>query len=185
MAITIAAGRRVGIAQKFISRKNPFAKAGAEIAGSAADVFGRADMVVKVKEPQPAERAMLRSGQILFTYLHLAPDPAQTEDLVKSGATCIAYETVTDARGGLPLLKPMSQVAGRMSVQCGAHSLEKENGGRGTLLGGVPGVAPARVVVLGGGSVEGAEGRQDEQALQVCFHCWVFPFSRAVSSDFW
>ena len=130
-----------------------YARAGAEIVATAADVFGRAEMVVKVKEPQPAERAMLRASQILFTYLHLAPDPAQTKELVTSGATCIAYETVTDARGGLPLLKPMSQVAGRMSVQCGAHSLEKENGGRGTLLGGVPGVAPARVVVLGGGVV--------------------------------
>ncbi len=130
-----------------------YASAGAEIVGAGADVYGRAEMVVKVKEPQPDERAMLRTGQILFTYLHLAPDPAQTKDLVKSGATCIAYETVTDARGGLPLLKPMSQVAGRMSVQCGAHSLEKENGGRGTLLGGVPGVAPGRVVVLGGGVV--------------------------------
>ncbi len=127
--------------------------AGATIVGSAADVFRQAEMVVKVKEPQPAERALLRPGQVLFTYLHLAPDPEQTKELVDSGAVCIAYETVTDARGGLPLLKPMSQVAGRMSVQCGAHSLEKANGGRGTLLGGVPGVAPGRVVVLGGGVV--------------------------------
>ncbi len=130
-----------------------YVAAGAQIADSAEAVFSRAEMIIKVKEPQPEERKRLRDGQILFTYLHLAPDPDQTKDLVASGATCIAYETVTDARGGLPLLKPMSQVAGRMSVQCGAHCLEKENGGRGTLLGGVPGVAPGRVVVLGGGVV--------------------------------
>ncbi len=130
-----------------------YATAGAQIAETAEAVFDQAEMIVKVKEPQAQERQRLRPGQILFTYLHLAPDPAQTKDLVESGATCIAYETVTDPLGGLPLLKPMSQVAGRMSVQCGAHSLEKENGGRGTLLGGVPGVAPARVVVIGGGVV--------------------------------
>ena len=127
--------------------------AGAEIAGSAADVFERADMVVKVKEPQPGEIEMLREGQILYTYLHLAPDPQQTEALVDSGATCIAYETVTSPSGGLPLLKPMSQVAGRMSIQAGATALEKAHGGRGVLLGGVPGVRPAKVVVLGGGVV--------------------------------
>lgn len=127
--------------------------AGAEIADSAAAVFGRAEMIVKVKEPQAAERAMLRPGQVLFTYLHLAPDPEQTRELVASGAIAIAYETVTDATGGLPLLKPMSQVAGRMSVQAGATALEKAHGGRGVLLGGVPGVEPARVVVLGGGVV--------------------------------
>ncbi len=110
-----------------------------------------ADMIVKVKEPQPGEIAMLRDEQILFTYLHLAADKVQTEGLMASGATCIAYETVTDSRGGLPLLAPMSEVAGRMSVQVGAHCLEKEQGGSGVLLGGVPGVAPGRVVVLGGG----------------------------------
>ncbi len=127
--------------------------AGAEIADAAEDVFARADMIVKVKEPQAGERSLLRDGQILFTYLHLAPDPEQTKDLVDSGAICIAYETVTDAHGGLPLLAPMSQVAGRMSIQAGAHCLEKEPGGAGILIGGVPGVAPAKVVIIGGGVV--------------------------------
>jgi alanine dehydrogenase len=130
-----------------------YTAAGAEIVKTAAEIFAKADMIVKVKEPQAVERKMLREGQILYTYLHLAPDPEQTKDLVASGAICIAYETVTSARGGLPLLAPMSQVAGRMSVQSGAHSLEKAQGGRGMLLGGVPGVAPAKVVVLGGGVV--------------------------------
>lgn len=127
--------------------------AGAEIASSAAEIFAVADMIIKVKEPQPNECAMLRPGQILYTYLHLAPDPQQTELLIKSGATCIAYETVTDDQGGLPLLAPMSEVAGRMSVQAGAYHLEKAQGGRGVLLGGVPGVAPAKVLVIGGGVV--------------------------------
>ncbi len=130
-----------------------YEKAGATIVPAAAEIFARADMIVKVKEPLAPERKMLREGQILFTYLHLAPDPDQTKDLVKSGAICIAYETVTNGRGGLPLLAPMSQVAGRMSVQSGAHCLEKAQGGRGVLLGGVPGVAPAKVVILGGGVV--------------------------------
>ena len=127
--------------------------AGAHVAGSAEEVFGRAEMIVKVKEPQPVERRMLREGQILFTYLHLAPDHEQAQDLVRSGAVCIAYETVTDGNGGLPLLAPMSQVAGRMSIQAGAHCLERAHGGKGILLGGVPGVPPARVVVIGGGVV--------------------------------
>ena len=127
--------------------------AGAKVLGSAAEVFAIADMIVKVKEPQAVERAMLREGQILFTYLHLAPDLPQTEDLMKSKAICIAYETVTDARGGLPLLAPMSEVAGRMSIQAGARALEKSCAGRGMLLGGVPGVEPAKVVVIGGGMV--------------------------------
>ena len=127
--------------------------ASAEIVGDAAEVFRRAEIVVKVKEPQPCEREMLRSGQILYTYLHLAPDPEQAADLVASGATCIAYETVTDHLGGLPLLKPMSQVAGRMSIQAGAGALEKARGGRGVLLGGVPGVQPAKVCIIGGGVV--------------------------------
>jgi alanine dehydrogenase len=127
--------------------------AGAEIVADAAAVFGRAELVVKVKEPQPAEIQMLREGQILFTYLHLAPDRAQTEGLLESGCIAIAYETVTDERGGLPLLAPMSEVAGRMSIQAGAHALERASGGRGVLLGGVPGVPPAKVVVLGGGVV--------------------------------
>mgnify|MGYP006096424703 FL=1 len=127
--------------------------AGAEMASTAAEIFAAADMIVKVKEPQPVECAMLRDGQILYTYLHLAPDPEQTKLLVESGATCIAYETVTDNHGGLPLLAPMSEVAGRMSVQAGAYHLEKAQGGRGVLLGGVPGVAPAKVLVIGGGVV--------------------------------
>src|SRR6476469_7841817 len=130
-----------------------YRRAGAAIAATAAEVFGRADMIVKVKEPQAVERAMLRPGQILFTYLHLAPDPEQASDLIQSGAICIAYETVTSPSGGLPLLAPMSEVAGRMAVQAGAHYLEKAHGGKGILLGGVPGVDPAKVVVLGGGVV--------------------------------
>jgi alanine dehydrogenase len=125
--------------------------AGAVVVDSVAEVFAIADLIVKVKEPQPSEIAMLHQGQVLFTYLHLAADKAQTEGLMHSGATCIAYETVTDRAGTLPLLAPMSEVAGRMSVQVGAHCLEKEQGGAGILLGGVPGVAPAKVVVLGGG----------------------------------
>ena len=127
--------------------------AGAAILGSAEEVFAEAEMIVKVKEPQAAERKRLREGQVLFTYLHLAPDPAQTKDLLKSGVTAIAYETVTDAAGGLPLLAPMSEVAGRLAPQVGAWTLQKANGGRGVLMGGVPGVAPARVVVIGGGVV--------------------------------
>ena len=127
--------------------------AGATIAATAAEVFAAADMIVKVKEPQASERKMLRKGQILFTYLHLAPDPEQAKDLVASGAVCIAYETVTSSTGGLPLLAPMSEVAGRMAVQAGAYYLEKPHGGLGVLLGGVPGVDPAKVVILGGGVV--------------------------------
>ena len=125
--------------------------AGATIAATAAEVFAKAEMIVKVKEPQAAEIKRLRSGQVLFTYLHLAPDPAQTKGLLASGVTAIAYETVTNERGGLPLLAPMSEVAGRMSVQVGAHCLEKPQGGMGVLLGGVPGVPAAKVVILGGG----------------------------------
>ncbi|MDO6590861.1 alanine dehydrogenase [Loktanella sp. D2R18] len=127
--------------------------AGAAIAGTAAEIFAAADMIVKVKEPQAVERKMLSEGQILFTYLHLAADMDQTRDLMESGATCIAYETVTDDRGGLPLLAPMSEVAGRLAPQVGAWTLQKANGGRGVLMGGVPGVGPARVVVIGGGVV--------------------------------
>jgi alanine dehydrogenase len=128
-----------------------FRKAGATILPSAREVFAASDMIVKVKEPQAQEIALLEPRHILFTYLHLAADKPQAEGLMKSGATCIAYETVTSRSGALPLLKPMSEVAGRMSVQVGAHYLEKEQGGRGVLLGGVPGVAPARVAILGGG----------------------------------
>ncbi|MCB1332081.1 MAG: alanine dehydrogenase [Roseivivax sp.] len=127
--------------------------AGAQIVDDAAAVFAQADMVVKVKEPQAVERAMLREGQLLFTYLHLAPDPEQTADLLASGCTAIAYETVTDASGGLPLLAPMSEVAGRLAPQVGAWTLQKANGGRGVLMGGVPGVGPAKVAVIGGGVV--------------------------------
>jgi alanine dehydrogenase len=133
--------------------------AGARILPNASEVFSAADMIVKVKEPQAAEIAMLQARHTLFTYLHLAADKPQAEGLMKSGATCIAYETVTSRAGALPLLKPMSEVAGRMSVQVGAHYLEKEQGGRGVLLGGVPGVAPARVAILGGG-VSGVNAAQ-------------------------
>jgi alanine dehydrogenase len=130
-----------------------YKKAGASLVPTAQEIFAKGEMIVKVKEPQANERKLLREGQILYTYLHLAPDPEQTKDLVSSGAVCIAYETVTGVRGGLPLLAPMSQVAGRMSIQAGAHCLEKAQGGRGVLLGGVPGVAPAKIVILGGGVV--------------------------------
>ncbi|MEL7001043.1 MAG: FAD-binding oxidoreductase, partial [Pseudomonadota bacterium] len=127
--------------------------AGAVIVDTAEEVFATADMIGKVKEPQAVERKMLREGQLLFTYLHLAPDPDQTHDLIASGCTAIAYETVTDAHGGLPLLAPMSEVAGRLSPQVGAYTLQKANGGRGVLMGGVPGVGPANVLVIGGGVV--------------------------------
>lgn len=127
--------------------------AGARIVPTAKDVFEKSDMVVKVKEPQPSEWAQLRDGQILYTYLHLAPDPEQTKGLLNSGVTAVAYETVTDDRGGLPLLAPMSEVAGRLAIQAGATSLQKANGGRGILLGGVPGVLPAKVAIVGGGVV--------------------------------
>ncbi|KUR73416.1 alanine dehydrogenase [Novosphingobium sp. FSW06-99] len=127
--------------------------AGAVIKPDAATIFAGCEMIVKVKEPQAVERAQLRQGQVLYTYLHLAPDPEQTADLVKSGVTAIAYETVTGPGRSLPLLKPMSQVAGRMAIQAGAIALEKAHGGRGVLLGGVPGVAPGKVVVIGGGVV--------------------------------
>ena len=130
-----------------------YQKAGANLVATAAEVFSRTDMIVKVKEPQAAERAMLRADQILFTYLHLAPDPDQCRDLISSDAICIAYETVTQPGGGLPLLAPMSEVAGRMSIQAGAYCLERAHGGMGVLLGGVAGVPPARIVILGAGVV--------------------------------
>lgn len=141
------AGAGVGFADE------DYIAAGATIAGAASDIFASAEMVIKVKEPQKVEYEQLRPGQLLFTYLHLAPDPDQTAGLVKSGVTAIAYETVTDRSGGLPLLAPMSEVAGRMAPQVGAAALQKANGGRGMLLGGVPGVASAKVVVIGGGVV--------------------------------
>lgn len=130
-----------------------YEKAGATILPDAASVFEQAEMIVKVKEPQAVERAMLRRDHVLYTYLHLAPDAPQTAELVASGATCIAYETVTDDKGRLPLLQPMSEVAGRLSIQAGAHCLEKAQGGSGMLLGGVPGVQPAKVLIIGGGTV--------------------------------
>lgn len=147
--VIVEAGAGFGVG----AADSDYEAAGARIVSSAADIFDSAEMIVKVKEPQPKERAMLRSGQILFAYLHLAPDPEQAEDLVASGAVCIAYETVTDGNGHLPLLAPMSRVAGRLSIQAGATALESVHGGAGILLGGVPGVVPARVVVIGGGVV--------------------------------
>jgi alanine dehydrogenase len=141
------AGQGIGMSD------DDYVRAGARVVAAAREVFDAADMVVKVKEPQAGERALLRRGQVLFTYLHLAPDAEQTRDLVAGGAVCIAYETVTSPSGGLPLLAPMSEVAGRMAVQAGAYYLEKAHGGKGILLGGVPGVDPAKVVVLGGGVV--------------------------------
>jgi alanine dehydrogenase len=141
------AGQGIGVSD------DAYAREGATIANDAAEIYAACDMIVKVKEPQPAERAMLRPGQVLFTYLHLAPDPAQTRDLVASNAVCIAYETVTSPSGTLPLLSPMSEVAGRLAVQAAAHYLEEPQGGKGVLIGGVPGVAPASVAVIGGGVV--------------------------------
>jgi len=145
VAVETGAGAGIGFPDE------AYKAVGAEVVPSAAAVFGEAELVVKVKEPQPQEIALLRKDQVLFTYLHLAADKAQAEGLMRRGVTAIAYETVTDQRGGLPLLAPMSEVAGRMSIQVGAHCLEKEQGGMGMLLGGVPGVAAAKVVILGGG----------------------------------
>ncbi|MFN3791404.1 alanine dehydrogenase [Massilia sp.] len=141
------AGEQIGLSDE------QYMAAGAGIVATAKEVFARADMIVKVKEPQPLECAMLREGQVLYTYLHLAPDPEQTAALVKSGAVCIAYETITGAGGGLPLLAPMSEVAGRMAIQAGASHLEKSKGGMGLLLGGVPGVAAGHVAIIGAGVV--------------------------------
>ncbi len=141
------AGEGIGVSD------DEYAKIGAQIVDSPEEIFASAELIVKVKEPQAGERAMLREGQVLFTYLHLAPDPEQTKDLIASGAICIAYETVTSPHGGLPLLAPMSKVAGRMAIQAGAYCLEHPHGGLGMLLGGVPGVDPAKVVILGAGVV--------------------------------
>jgi alanine dehydrogenase len=145
--ITVQSGAGAGIGVD----DGQYVAAGARTAGSAAEVFARADMIVKVKEPQPVEIQMLKAGQVLFTYLHLAADPAQARGLMSAGCTAIAYETVTAPNGSLPLLTPMSEVAGRMSIQVGAASLQKANGGYGVLLGGVPGVPASKVVILGGG----------------------------------
>lgn len=147
--IIVESGAGAGIA----ATDADYVAAGASIVATAREVFDTAELIVKVKEPLAIERPMLRSGQLLFTFLHLAPDPDQALDLVASGATCIAYETVTAEDGSLPLLAPMSEVAGRLSVQAGAHFLERTQGGKGILLGGVPGVVPAKVVVIGGGVV--------------------------------
>ncbi len=159
-----------------------YRRAGATVAGTAAEVFAAADMIVKVKEPQAGERRMLRPGQILFTYLHLAPDPEQAADLVAGGAVCIAYETVTSPSGGLPLLAPMSEVAGRMAIQAGAYYLEKPHGGPGVLLGGVPGVDPAKVVVLGGGVVG---SHACHIALGMGAEVWVLDRSNDVLRALW
>jgi alanine dehydrogenase len=145
--VEAGAGEAIGLSDR------AYAAAGASLVDSAEEVFASAEMIVKVKEPLAPERARLRPGQILFTYLHLAPDPAQAKDLLALGCVAIAYETVTDAKGGLPLLAPMSAVAGRMSIQAGAHSLELAQGGSGVLLPGVPGVAPGKVLIIGGGVV--------------------------------
>lgn len=147
VVVESGAGNGIGAADE------QYRAAGATIADVPQEIFDTAEMIVKVKEPQAAERKMLRPGHLLFTYLHLAPDPEQTRDLIASGATCIAYETVTSPHGGLPLLAPMSEVAGRLSIQAGAYYLEKAHGGSGVLLGGVPGVNRAKVVVIGGGVV--------------------------------
>jgi alanine dehydrogenase len=148
-AVEIETGAGAGIG----SSDDEYRRAGASVAPDAEAVFRRADMIVKVKEPQPQEWRLLRPGQILFTYLHLAPDPEQTKGLIESGCTAVAYETVTDERGHLPLLAPMSEVAGRLAIEAAGTALRRFNGGRGLLLGGVPGVKPARVVVIGGGVV--------------------------------
>ncbi len=157
---------------------------GATISKTAAEVFASSDMIVKVKEPQPSEIALLEPRHVLFTYLHLAADKPQADGLMRSGATCIAYETVTDARGQLPLLKPMSEVAGRMSIQVGAHYLEKEQGGRGILLGGVPGVAPARVAILGGG-VAGLNAAQMAVGLRADVTIYDISNARLAELDTW
>ncbi|MFP1631227.1 alanine dehydrogenase [Zhengella sp. ZM62] len=147
--VIVEAGAGAGIG----ADDNAYRAAGAAIAKTAEEVFAKADMIVKVKEPQPSEWVQLREGQILYTYLHLAPDPEQTKGLIDSGVTAVAYETVTDDRGGLPLLAPMSEVAGRLAIQAGATALQKAHGGRGVLLGGVPGVLPGKVAIIGGGVV--------------------------------
>ena len=181
------AGQGIGMSD------DDYVRAGAEIAATAREVFDAAEMIVKVKEPQAVERKMLKSGHVLFTYLHLAPDPDQAKDLIDSGAVCIAYETVTSPSGGLPLLAPMSEVAGRMAVQAGAHYLEKSHGGKGILLGGVPGVDPAKVVVLGGGVVGthaihialgmGAEVWVLDRSVDVLRRLWT-QFSRPLNTVF-
>jgi alanine dehydrogenase len=174
--VETGAGERMGVSD------DDYRRAGANIARNAAEVFERSELIVKVKEPQPQERAMLRQGQTLFTYLHLAPDPAQARDLMNSGVTAIAYETVTGANGGLPLLSPMSEVAGRMAIQAGAHCLEMEQGGRGMLLGGAAGVAPANVVVIGGG-VAGLNAVRMSIGLEAAVTCIDINIERLYALD--
>lgn len=159
-----------------------YEKVGAEIIVQASDIFAKAEMIIKVKEPQAVECTMLREGQILYTYLHLAPDPQQTKALIESGAICIAYETVTSMHGGLPLLAPMSKVAGRLAVQAGAHCLEHPNGGLGKLLSGVPGVAPCKVVIIGGGVV-GTHAAQI--AVGMGADVWVFDNNPIILEQHW
>jgi alanine dehydrogenase len=171
-----------GAAERMGILDDDYRRVGATILPTAADVFATADLIVKVKEPLATERAMLRPGQTLFTYLHLAPDPAQAADLMASGVTAIAYETVTGARGGLPLLSPMSEVAGRMSIQAGAHCLEMEQGGRGMLLGGSAGVAPANVVVIGGG-VSGVNAVRMAVGLEAAVTCIDINIERLYALD--
>ncbi len=174
--VETGAAERMGVAD------DDYRNAGARIADTAAEVFEAADLIVKVKEPQPKERKMLRSGQTIFTYLHLAPDPDQTKALLKSGVTAIAYETVTGVHGGLPLLSPMSEVAGRMAIQAGAHCLEMEQGGRGMLLGGTAGVAPANVVVIGGG-VAGLNAVRMSIGLEAAVTCIDINIERLYALD--
>ncbi|GAL08642.1 alanine dehydrogenase [Photobacterium aphoticum] len=166
MYVETQAGEGIGFSDQ------DYLAAGAQILPTAEAVFAESDMIVKVKEPQAVERAMLREGQLLFTYLHLAPDPEQTHDLINSKAVCIAYETVTDEAGRLPLLAPMSEVAGRMSIQAGAFALEKSRGGRGMLLAGVPGVEPANVVIIGGGVV-GPMQPKWPSGFERMWWCWI------------
>jgi alanine dehydrogenase len=174
--VEAGAAARMGVSD------DDYVRAGARIVPNAEDVFERAELIVKVKEPQPAERARLKAGQTLFTYLHLAPDPQQARDLMASGVTAIAYETVTGAHGGLPLLSPMSEVAGRMSIQAGAHCLEMEQGGRGMLLGGTAGVAPANVVVIGGG-VAGVNAVRMAVGLEAAVTCIDINIERLYALD--
>ncbi|MFA5900631.1 MAG: alanine dehydrogenase [Hyphomicrobium sp.] len=171
-----------GAAERMGITDDDYRRVGAEILPTAADIFATGDLIVKVKEPLAEERAMLRQGQTLFTYLHLAPDPEQAKDLMASGVTAIAYETVTGPRGGLPLLSPMSEVAGRMSIQAGAHCLEMEQGGRGTLLGGSAGVAPANVVVIGGG-VSGVNAVRMAIGLEAAVTCIDINIERLYALD--
>lgn len=176
--VETGAAERQGLAD------DDYRKAGAKIAANASEVFEKADLIVKVKEPQPKERKMLHAGQAIFTYLHLAPDPKQTKDLLASGVTAIAYETVTGVHGGLPLLSPMSEVAGRMAIQAGAHCLEMEQGGRGMLLGGTAGVAPANVVVIGGG-VAGLNAVRMSIGLEAAVTCIDINIERLYALDQW